>query len=61
MKYNMANRLKTASRALCAGAMAAWEWLGFWWNAILSLPEWAAEEREIRAEEEEMRARTGRA
>ena len=37
------------------------EWLWFWWNAILSLPEWAAEEREIRAEEEEMRARMGKA
>lgn len=32
------------------------EWLGFWWVCILSLPEWAAEEREIRAEEDEARA-----
>lgn len=31
---------------------AVGEWVGFWWMALLSLPEWAAEEREIEAEEE---------
>lgn len=35
------------------------EWLGFWWNAVLSLREWAADEREIEAECEEARAREG--
>lgn len=33
------------------------EWLGFLWFAVLSLLEWAAEEREIEAECEEARAR----
>ena len=33
------------------------EWFGFWMTALLSLPEWRAEEREIQAEEEEIRLR----
>ena len=59
----MKKKFKDTAPARAIARVGEWVALrvGFWWNAILSLPEWAAEEREIRAEEEEMRARMGKA